>query len=79
MEEKAGVVPDEQTAIKLAETILFRHFGERQVKTEMPYKVKLEGGVWSIRGSLSGEFVGGVFYIDIRQKDACVLQLGYPE
>jgi hypothetical protein len=79
LEDSNGVIPDEQTAIKIAEAILFRHYGEHEVKLEMPFKVKLEDGVWIINGTLPHGAVGGAFYIDIRQKDGCILQLGYPE
>jgi hypothetical protein len=79
LEDPRGVVPDAQTAIRIAEPILFRHFGEHEIKAEMPYIVKLENGIWKIGGTLPEGFLGGVFYIDIRQKDACVLRLGYPE
>jgi hypothetical protein len=52
LEEPTGVVPDSGTALKLAEIIGMRLYGENSVKGERPYDVKLIEGVWQITGTL---------------------------
>src|SRR6266446_8796889 len=47
-----GLVPDEQTAIKIAEAILFPIYGEKHIRDEKPYVVKLANGKWTIDGSM---------------------------
>jgi hypothetical protein len=81
-ERPGGLVPDEQTAIKIAEAILFPIYGEKEIRGQKPYVVKLKDGKWSIDGSMpkskSGELiVGGTFHIIISQKDARVLEIGH--
>ena len=77
-----GLVPDEQTAIKVAEAILFPIYGEQHIRGEKPYVAKLADGKWTIDGSMpkpkSGElFVGGTFHIVISQRDGRVLEIGH--
>lgn len=64
---KNGVVPDLDTAIKIAEAVLIPIYGEKQIASERPFKGELKGDVWKITGSLSGGsfVVGGVAYVDI--------------
>jgi hypothetical protein len=76
-----GLVPDEQTAIKIAEAVLFPIYGERAITQQRPYVVKLVDGKWSIDGSLpkptdaNDGIVGGTFHIVISQRDARVLEI----
>ena len=43
---KESLVPDKETAIKVAEVILFRLYGEEDIVTQRPYKVKKEDDIW---------------------------------
>jgi len=82
-----GLVPDEQTAIKLAEAILFPIYGEKTIRSERPYVVKLQDGRWSVDGSLPkppsappgmiSQIVGGTFHIVISQRDGQVIEIGH--
>lgn len=74
-----GIVPDEVTATRLAEIIMFRHFGERATKGQRPYRVTLKDGIWYIRGTVPEEAFGEEFYIHIRQRDGCVLEISFHE
>ena len=79
-----GLVPDKETAIKIAEAVLFPIYGERQIRSERPYEVTLTNGFWRITGSLPtpppGQVVfGGTFYIVISQWDARVIEIGHEE
>jgi len=73
-----GLVPDERTAIAVAEAILFPIYGEKHIRDQRPYVVKHAQGKWTIEGSLpSGFVVGGTFHIVIRQRDAQILEIGH--
>ncbi len=77
-----GLVPDEQTAIRIAEAILFPIYSEKTIRGEKPYIVKLTEGKWTIDGSMpetkDGEaIVGGTFHVVISQRDDQVLEIGH--
>jgi hypothetical protein len=69
---KDGFVPNEETAKKIAEAVLYPIYGET-IKNQKPYKVTLiENKIWVVEGTLSKNAVGGVFHIEI-QKDNCAI------
>jgi hypothetical protein len=78
-----GIVPDEQTAIAVAEAILFRAYGKKNIEAQKPYKVSLTDGEWYLFGTLpedpNGPVFGGVFRIVISQKDGRVRSVGHGE
>ncbi len=45
-------VPDEATAIKIAEAVLIPVWGEKEVVSERPYTATLQKDVWTVRGTL---------------------------
>lgn len=80
------LVPDEITAIKIAEAVLFSWYGEKKIKQERPYVIKLVGNTWVITGTLNKsvfeKFIlfrmpkfGGVFEIKISGKDGQVINI----
>lgn len=70
-----GVLTTEESAIKVAETILVNVYGEK-VLEERPFKAKLEGDVWIISGTFhcpkGSVCKGGVAHIEINKKDGKV-------
>lgn len=83
---KDCLIPDEITAIKIAEAILFSYYGEGRIKQERPYVIKLVDNTWVITGTLnkgiSEKFIlfgipklGGVFEIKISAKDGKVINI----
>jgi hypothetical protein len=48
--KKAGaltpIIRDEKTAVKVAEAILFKIYGEEQIKNERPYTIGFADGYW---------------------------------
>ena len=71
-----GLVPDQRTAVAIAEAILFPIYGEKNIRQERPYVVKHAAGKWIIEGApIPRGMTGGVFHIEIRQRDARILQL----
>ena len=71
-----GLVPDQRTAIAIAEAVLFPIYGEKNIRPQRPYVVKHARGKWIIEGApLPPGFAGGVFHIEIGQRDARILEL----
>src|ERR1043166_7608069 len=64
---KEGLVPDKETAIKIAEVVLFRLYGEDSIKSQRPYAVKEADYIWWISGTLPKDNFGSVFNIGISQ------------
>ena len=77
-ERKGGLVPDKETAIRIAEVILFPIYGEKNIRGQRPYQVSLKDGKWTIDGAPPPPgFAGGSFHIVILQRDARVVEIGH--
>ena len=80
-------VADARTALKIAEPVLVRTYGKQQIDYERPLTAKLEGGIWSVYGTLccpdgkgrrtceEGKCVGGVAVLKLRQSDGKILSV----
>ena len=78
----AGYVPDEATAIRVAEAVLIPIYGQRKIEGERPLTATLKGDVWTIKGSLPkagpGEIVmGGVATVRLSKRTGCILSVGH--
>jgi hypothetical protein len=67
-------VPNKETAIKIAEAILYAIYGENIYK-QKPFIVTLDNEVWMVEGSLPKGMKGGVAYIEIQKKDCKILKV----
>lgn len=47
-----GFVPDSATAVAIAEAVLIRIYGEKQVASERPFIATLDGDLWTVTGTL---------------------------
>jgi len=47
-----GFVPDEATAVKIAEAVLIPVYGANKIESERPFTAKLKKGVWTVAGTL---------------------------
>jgi hypothetical protein len=74
--QKDGYVPDDQTAVKVAEAIFVPMYGEDILK-ERPFHATLQNdSIWIITGSLnSNSDKGGVVHAEIRKKDCMILKV----
>jgi NTF2 fold immunity protein len=72
---KEGYVPDEDTAIKIAEVILFRLYGENNITVHRPYNVIEDENIWWVCRTGRAEDVGSLFKIAISKQTAAVLYL----
>ncbi len=68
-------VPDEETAIKIAEVVWLNIYGER-IYRERPFKASLLGDtLWVIEGTLEEGRDGGTVYAKIRKSDCQILKI----
>jgi len=83
-----GVVPDENTAIAIADAVLKPVYGEEQVSKERPFTAKLEGDIWTVSGTLPtrqapstsatpgvkalDRVIGGVAIVEISKSKGCI-------
>lgn len=68
------LVPDETTAIKIAEAIWLPIYGEK-IYTKKPFVAKLESKKkWIVTGTLQNQ-KGGVPYIEIQKDDGKILMV----
>jgi len=71
---KAGFVPNEGTAIRIAEAVLSPIYGEQHVIRERPLTARLSNGVWYVKGTLPKPYTrGGVAEIEISKRDGRIL------
>ncbi|MFC0516427.1 NTF2 fold immunity protein [Mucilaginibacter angelicae] len=68
-------ISTEYDAIEFAQPILFKIFGEDNIRDEKPYMLDLVDGYWIMYGSLPAETRGGTFEIIFSAKDGRVIQL----
>ncbi|MBI3735562.1 YbbC/YhhH family protein [Candidatus Sumerlaeota bacterium] len=74
-----GVVPDEETAIRIAEAAWAKIYGQQQLDGEKPFKAKLKDGVWHVEGSLPEGWEGGVAEAEISKQDGRILCISHGE
>lgn len=72
-----GVVPDRETAIKIATILLSKKYGQRTVIFQKPFDVHLIDGYWHVGGTLPEGFTGGTALIIISKKNGCVIHLAH--
>lgn len=77
-----GFVPDSATAVRIAVAVWTPIYGEKDVRSAQPYIAILEGGVWTVQGTLgpcetSGSrdcvVTGGVALARIAREDGRIL------
>jgi hypothetical protein len=67
-------VPDEVTAVRIAEAVFIPVYGEKHMKAERPFHARLDGDYWIVSGSVgkpkSKDFlvVGGTMMAEINRK-----------
>lgn len=80
-------VPDEATALKIAEPALIKTYGKRQIDDERPLTATLDKGTWIVSGSLcctdryghrtceQHMCLGGTAVLKLRQRDGKILSI----
>ncbi|WES99255.1 YbbC/YhhH family protein [Chryseobacterium arthrosphaerae] len=68
-------VPNEETAIKIAEAIWYPIYG-KDIRDKKPYVAKLiDNKIWVVRGTMPDDYIGGVPYIEIQKSDCKILKV----
>ena len=70
---KDGFVPNEQTAERIAEAVLIPIYGEAEVRSERPFKAILANGIWTVRGTLPPNSLGGTGVVRLAKSDGRIL------
>lgn len=71
---KKDLINDSTTAITIAETVLFKNYGQKQIRDQRPYEIyKMRN--WSISGTLPRGTRGGTFLIIINAKDGRIVRI----
>lgn len=70
---KEGYVPDEATAIAVAEAVLVPIYGRDKIQSERPFHAKFESGTWMVEGSLPEGREGGVATVKLLKSDGRIL------
>jgi hypothetical protein len=67
-------VPDEKTALRIAEAVLIAQFGEERVKAQLPLRgSKSYGDVWIVQGDEHGPpHKGGGMAVWINKHSGCI-------
>jgi hypothetical protein len=68
-------VPNEETAIKIAEAIWYPIYG-KDILDKKPYVAKLiDNKIWVVRRTMPDDYIGGVPYIEIQKSDCKILKV----
>ena len=72
-----GYVPDENTAIKIAEAVWLPIYGER-IYDRKPFVASLvDNSIWVVQGTLKPGKLGGVPYAEIQKIDGKILRISH--
>jgi hypothetical protein len=74
-----GVIPDEATAVKVAEVVFPPIFGSEEVAKYLPYHAQFKDGVWTIYGTLKRGSRGGTPQMTIQKKDGKVIEVWHSQ
>jgi hypothetical protein len=69
------LVPDEKTAIAIAEAVLIPIYGKEQIDAEKPFHAQLKDNIWTVEGSLPEGWTGGVAMVQLSRIDARVSKI----
>lgn len=70
-------MPDEKTAIRIAEAVLIPIYGEKEIASERPFKATLKDGVWTVTGTLPPNFMGGTAIVRLSKADARIILVAH--
>jgi hypothetical protein len=69
------LIADPETALAVAEPILFKYYGKQQIESERPYEISRIDGYWFITGTLPEGYKGGTFIIIINSLNGQIIRL----
>ena len=65
IDNKSLIITNKETAVKIAETILFEIYGKKNIENQKPYEIYKFENFYVILGTLPKNSVGGTFIIII--------------
>jgi len=71
-----GFVPDEKTAIRIAEAVWLPIYG-KHIYNERPFRARLVGDIWHVTGYLPPNLLGGVAEVEISKADGKILRVSH--
>jgi hypothetical protein len=78
VDSKPDYVPNETTAIRIAEAVLTPIHGEQKVEAQRPYTVSVpEKDYWLVSGSAPKGQFGGTFAVWIKKQSGCIVNISY--
>jgi hypothetical protein len=69
------LIKDKETAITIAEVILFKTYGKDNITAQQPYEINFIDGYWILNGTLIENMFGGTFLIIIKATNGQVIKL----
>jgi hypothetical protein len=72
-----GFVPDQITAVRIAEAILGPIYGQHKIESERPFTAILTGATWKVEGYLPPGVDGGVAEVWINKRDGRILRVSH--
>lgn len=70
------LVEKQETAIRIAEAILFERYSKDKIEDQKPYIVKIEkDSIWVIDGTFNKIGYGGTFHIEISSKNGKIIKV----
>lgn len=71
------VITDKETAIIVAETILFKIYGKDNITKQRPYEINQIDNYWVLNGTLPKNMLGGTFIIIINSTNGQIVKLSH--
>jgi hypothetical protein len=72
---KSLIIKDKETAVNVAEPILFDTYGKGNIRKQRPYEIYLVDNFWVISGTLPKGYSGGTFLIIIDATNSKIIRL----
>ena len=69
------LIKDKETAISMAEFVLFKSYGKATITTERPYECYLIDGYWFLRGTLPKSYTADVFELIMSARDGRIIRM----
>ncbi|MGK0236185.1 MAG: hypothetical protein ACI9EK_002733 [Psychroserpens sp.] len=69
------VIADKETAITIAETILFKIYGKNNIISQRPYEINKFDEYWVLNGTLPKNMKGGTFLIILNSTNGQIIKL----
>jgi hypothetical protein len=69
------LVKTKKQAVAIAEPILFKIYGRKNITQQRPYEIYLIDGYWFISGTLPKNWIGGTFEIILKSEKGQVIKI----